>query len=131
MELCEPYNILQEFLPNQKIKELRRLFRGRVCYFPQNPTETLEKYQGLDKILTESELGKLCGRLGGSNIYFPIRIIDVKSLHKTIRAEFDGYNTTYLAAKYKYSERQIFNIVGHKLNKKYKPLEGQLSFFDS
>ncbi|GHU54787.1 hypothetical protein AGMMS49975_15670 [Clostridia bacterium] len=131
MELCEPYDTLREFLPAHEIKEIYMIFRGRVCYFPQKPAETLEKYPDLNKVLTDSELSEFCRRFGGSNIYFPMSIKDINSLRKIIRAEFDGYNTAYLATKYNYSERQILNIVGHKLNKKYKPLDGQLSFFDS
>lgn len=64
------------------------------------------------------------------NIRMPDKLT-IGQRNNRIRKEFNGYNFSELARRYKLTERQIRNIVADEVAKqRNKPLENQISFFE-
>lgn len=88
-----------------------------------------EQYQDIAEIIGMDNLLALCERMGGSNVYIPMKDKLVKNItYKKVIEEFDGSNIKILARKYGISESTVYRLVRDKImTLSRKPPDGQMT----
>jgi len=105
-EICiVPRNMLQYMYEVMKMSEyniklIHRVYRD-IC----------EKL-GIEAALTIHQMFK------GTQVNFPIKFFDKKSIKEMIIREYDGKNVKILARKYDYSEKSVRRIIKSSVKKK-------------
>ncbi|MCQ2554886.1 MAG: Mor transcription activator family protein [Clostridia bacterium] len=68
-------------------------------------------YQEIASVLGIDAAMEIHRLFKGQQISFPVRLYTKDTLHKTIKAEYDGTNIRALASKYGYSEKTIRRVL--------------------
>ena len=129
-DLGDPYDRLSEFLDLDDIIKLEQEYSGRTIKFRRNCKDAEAEYPELISMLGLKKAKKVIRELGGMSLYFPtLKRNTLNKIKNLIIEESNGYNHSFLAKKFGYSERHINRIIAKK-NQSSEVYENQMTIFD-